>query len=110
MDQSRLHHRVALITGAGNGIGKAIALKMASEGASVVVNDLGTSVEGKGCSPIPADATVAEIREMGGTAVASYDSISDADGCKRAYAALACNSLVSVFPASKPDGHDDNRA
>ena len=73
--------RIALVTGAGNGIGKACALSLAAHGASVVVNDLGTTEVGQGTSAGAADATVAEIRAAGGTAVASYDSVGDAAGC-----------------------------
>ncbi len=85
-NKKRLQGRVALVTGAGNGIGKAVALQMAGEGAAVVVNDLGTSVEGEGHSSGPADATVAEIIAAGGKAVASYDSIAEHEGCSRAVA------------------------
>ncbi len=84
--QQRLQGRVALVTGAGNGIGKAVALQMAAEGAAVVVNDLGTSVEGEGHSSVPADATVAQIVAAGGTAVANHDSIAEHEGCRRAVA------------------------
>ena len=76
--------RAALVTGSGNGIGKEIALLLAAEGASVVVNDLGTDVHGEGTSSEAADATVAEIIAAGGTAVANYDSVADPDGCARA--------------------------
>ncbi|RNL62830.1 SDR family NAD(P)-dependent oxidoreductase [Nocardioides marmoriginsengisoli] len=80
----RLTGRTALVTGSGNGIGRDLALRLASEGANVVVNDLGTSVLGEGASSEAADRTVAEIREAGGTAVASYDSIAEPAGCVNA--------------------------
>src|SRR5947209_4957116 len=78
----RLRGRTALVTGAGNGIGKACALALGAEGANVVVNDLGTSEFADGSSSAAADGTVAEIKAAGGTAVASYDSIADAEGCE----------------------------
>ena len=75
----RLEGRVAIVTGAGRGIGKEVALLMAEEGASVVVNDLGVEVDGSGVSSSPADVVVAEIREGGGSAVASHDSVAEFD-------------------------------
>jgi NAD(P)-dependent dehydrogenase (short-subunit alcohol dehydrogenase family) len=66
-----LSGKSAVITGAGNGIGRATALLFAREGASVVVNDLGGSRAGEGGAASPADAVVAEIRAAGGTAIAS---------------------------------------
>ncbi len=79
-----LEGRVALVTGAGNGIGKACALSLAAHGASVLVNDLGTTEVGEGASSGPADATVAEIVAAGGRATASHDSVADAAGCAHA--------------------------
>src|SRR5690606_6320825 len=69
-------------TGAGRGIGQAIALMMAAGGAKVVVNDLGTSVNGEGHDSGLADETVAQIRAAGGKAVASHDSVATWDGAR----------------------------
>lgn len=77
----RLKGKVAIVTGAGNGVGKACAISLAAQGASVVVNDLGTSAVGAGKSSAAADATVAQIVQAGGQAVANYDSIADPKGC-----------------------------
>lgn len=80
----RLEGRTALVTGAGNGIGKACALALAAHGASVVVNDLGTSEYGEGKSSAAADATVAEIERAGGRAIAEYSSVATSHGCEAA--------------------------
>eukprot|EP01062_Namystynia_karyoxenos_P036522 TRINITY_DN265_c0_g1_i1.p1 TRINITY_DN265_c0_g1~~TRINITY_DN265_c0_g1_i1.p1 ORF type:complete len:343 (+),score=161.24 TRINITY_DN265_c0_g1_i1:68-1030(+) len=73
----RFDGRVAIVTGAGNGIGRAYALELGSRGAAVVVNDLGGSIDGKGQGggARPADAVVAEIRAAGGKAAPNYDSV-----------------------------------
>ncbi|MCX7962123.1 MAG: SDR family oxidoreductase [Burkholderiales bacterium] len=72
-----LEGKVAVVTGAGGGIGREIALAMAAEGAKVVVNDVGASVAGEGRDAGPAERVVAEIRARGGTAVANTDSVAD---------------------------------
>ena len=77
MAERLLEGRVAVVTGAGRSIGKAIARLMAEHGAKVVVNDLGVAVDGSGPARGPADETAAEIREAGGEAIASYDSVAD---------------------------------
>jgi len=71
--------RVAIVTGAGAGLGRSYALLLASRGAKVVVNDLGGSVQGSGSSTRAADNVVEEIRKAGGTAVANYESVEFGD-------------------------------
>ena len=73
--------KVAIVTGAGGGLGKQHALLLAEQGAKVVVNDLGGSVDGSGKSDM-ADLVVEEIRDKGGEAVANKGSVSDRDGAK----------------------------
>ena len=74
----RFDNRVAIVTGAGNGLGRAHALLLASRGAKVVVNDPGGAVDGKGGNHAAADKVVAEIEAAGGSAVANYDSVAEA--------------------------------
>jgi NAD(P)-dependent dehydrogenase (short-subunit alcohol dehydrogenase family) len=76
----RLEGKVAVVTGAGRGIGRGVALLLAGEGASVVVNDLGCDVDGSGSSHAPADQVVEEIKSAGGKAVASYENIATMEG------------------------------
>ena len=77
---NRLKGKVAIVTGAGRGIGRGEALALASEGAKVVVNDLGGARDGTGVSTTPADEVVEEIKKMGGEAVANYDSVTTMQG------------------------------
>ena len=78
-NELRFDGKVALVTGAGGGLGRSHALLLASRGAKVVVNDLGGSFTGDGKSSSAADKVVAEIKEKGGEAVANYDSVEDGD-------------------------------
>jgi NAD(P)-dependent dehydrogenase (short-subunit alcohol dehydrogenase family) len=74
---TRLDGRVAIVTGAGRGIGRSVALLLARRGAAVVVNDLGAAVDGSGSDATPAQQAVKEITEAGGKAVANGADISD---------------------------------
>jgi len=75
-----LKNKVAIVTGGGRGIGRAHCLAMAEQGASVVVNDPGVSLDGIGFDKTPADDVVFEIRRRGGIAIANYDSVADSSG------------------------------
>ena len=78
-----LDGKVVLVTGAGGGIGRDIALQCAAQGARVVVNDLGASVSGEGGDDLPAQRVVEEIRAAGGEATANTDSVSELAGANR---------------------------
>ncbi|MGA1362335.1 MAG: SDR family oxidoreductase [Ilumatobacteraceae bacterium] len=78
-----LQGRVAIITGAGRGIGREHALLFAREGAKVVVNDLGGANDGTGSDATPAQEVVNEIKAMGGEAVANYDNVASWEGAQR---------------------------
>ena len=80
MSEIRFDDRVAVITGAGGGLGRTYALEFARRGAKVVVNDLGGASDGTGGGTSMADQVVKEIEEAGGTAVANYDSVSTPEG------------------------------
>ena len=75
--------KVVVVTGAGGGIGRAIARMMAEQGAKVVVNDLGTAVDGSGSNNGVAEQVAREIRDAGGAAVASTDSVASWEGAHR---------------------------
>ncbi len=77
-DTKSLDGKVIIVTGAGRGIGRAIALLAASEGAKVVVNDPGVAADGSGKDAAPAEEVVEEIRKAGGAAVANFDSVAEA--------------------------------
>jgi NAD(P)-dependent dehydrogenase (short-subunit alcohol dehydrogenase family) len=87
-----LDGKVAIVTGAGNGVGRGEALMLADHGAKVVVNDLGGSVTGEGSDQRVADEVVKVIESRGGEAVANYDSVSDFEG-----AANIVKSAVDAF-------------
>jgi NAD(P)-dependent dehydrogenase (short-subunit alcohol dehydrogenase family) len=78
-----MENKVVIVTGAGGGIGRDIALAMAREGAKVVVNDVGASVSGEGNDVGPAQQVVDEIRAAGGAATANTDSVADATAAAR---------------------------
>jgi len=80
MDALRFDGRVAVVTGAGRGIGRAHASLLAAKGARVVVSDLGCAVDGSGVYAAPADEVVREIKAAGGEAVASDASVAEAEG------------------------------
>lgn len=80
MKNIRFDERVAVVTGAGNGLGRYFALALAERGAAVVVNDLGTAPDGRDSSRAVAEIVVAEIEKAGGRAVASCDSVATREG------------------------------
>jgi NAD(P)-dependent dehydrogenase (short-subunit alcohol dehydrogenase family) len=87
-----LDGRVAIITGAGRGIGREHALLFASEGAKVVVNDLGGANDGEGSDQTPAEEVAAEIRAQGGEAIANADNVADWEGAQH-----LVNSAIEAF-------------
>jgi len=82
MSDIRFDDRVAIITGAGGGLGRTYALELGKRGAKVVVNDLGGKSDGTGANASMADKVVAEITAAGGTAVANHDSVATPEGGK----------------------------
>lgn len=110
----RFDGQVAVVTGAGNGLGRSHALALAARGAAVVVNDYGPDVTGIGRSSAPADAVVAEIVAQGGRAVANYDGVHDRAGASAIIDAaidsfgridiLICNAGIwSIQPFEETD-------
>ena len=84
--------RIAVVTGAGRGIGREHALSLAAHGAKVVVNDVGAAVDGSGGDLSPAEQVVQEIKGMGGEAVANGDSVSSWEGAQR-----LINTAIETF-------------
>ena len=84
--------KIAIVTGAGRGIGREHALSLAAQGAKVVVNDLGGNIDGSGGDLSPAEQVVQEIKGMGGEAVANGDSVSDWAGAER-----LINTAIETF-------------
>ncbi len=78
-----LDGKVAIVTGAGHGVGRGEAIELADQGAKVVINDLGVSVSGDGADQKVADEVVEVIKGRGGEAVANYDDVGDHEGAKR---------------------------
>ncbi|MGZ4402820.1 MAG: SDR family NAD(P)-dependent oxidoreductase, partial [Gaiellaceae bacterium] len=78
-----LEGKVAVVTGAGRGIGREHALALARAGAKIVVNDLGASLAGEGTDVGPAHDVVREVEALGGEAVADGENVADFDGAKR---------------------------
>jgi NAD(P)-dependent dehydrogenase (short-subunit alcohol dehydrogenase family) len=98
MSELRFDGKVAIVTGAGAGLGRSHALLLASRGAAVVVNDIGGSVSGGGRDAGPADAVVAEIRAAGGTAIADTHSVAtEAGGTALVKTALDAYGRVDVL-------------
>jgi NAD(P)-dependent dehydrogenase (short-subunit alcohol dehydrogenase family) len=105
--------RIVVITGAGRGIGREHALEFASQGAKIVVNDLGAEVDGTGSSAGPAGEVVDEIRGMGAEAVANGDDVSDYEGAGRLIQTaidtfggldvLVNNAGIGMFALNGPD-------
>jgi NAD(P)-dependent dehydrogenase (short-subunit alcohol dehydrogenase family) len=80
MSKIEFKDRVAIVTGAGHGIGKSHAVELAKRGAKVVINDYGVTPDGHGSDPSVADAVVKEIKSMGGAAVPNYDNVATVEG------------------------------
>eukprot|EP01015_Nassula_variabilis_P029149 TRINITY_DN620_c0_g1_i5.p2 TRINITY_DN620_c0_g1~~TRINITY_DN620_c0_g1_i5.p2 ORF type:complete len:207 (-),score=45.50 TRINITY_DN620_c0_g1_i5:393-1013(-) len=98
MSDLNFEGRVAIVTGAGRGIGRAVAIALAQRGAKVLVNDNGSSLDGKGSSQQPADEVVKEIKSKGGIAQACYENAVEGD--KVVEAALKSFGNVDIVVCS----------
>ncbi len=94
--------RVAVVTGAGRGIGREHALMLAAQGAKIVVNDLGASMDGSGADASPAQTVVDEIRSTGGDAVVNGENVADFDGAKRMIEQAVRTSVGSTSSSTTP--------
>ncbi len=94
--------RVAVVTGAGGGLGRAHALELASRGAKVVINDLGGDISGENGGTAMADQVADEIRAAGGEAVSNYDSVATPRAVRQSSRPLSTRSARSTSSSTTP--------